>query len=349
MAQRAAVTRRLIALAMVVSALSSTPLAASEPLIIAHRGASGDRPEHTLAAYELAILQGADFIEPDLVPTRDGVLVARHENEISGTTDVASRPEFANRRATRIIDGREITGWFAEDFTLTELRSLRARERLPELRAGNTRFDGLYPVPTFAEVAQLVRAMEQKTGRKIGIYPEIKHPAYFDEAGHDMVALLLAAIEEADLADATDHVFIQCFEIGPLERLAGLTQLPLVQLVSSRGGPADRDLTYAEMLSDEGLRGIAEYADAIGPDVDLVLDPEGAFTGLVERAGAAGLKVHVWTIRRENAFLPERLRSGSDPASPGDMAGLLAELKQAGVRGLFTDHPGEVRESALLR
>eukprot|EP01031_Cornospumella_fuschlensis_P049354 gene49354-60413_t len=178
-------------------------------ILIGHRGASGERPEHTLASYERAIDAGADFIEPDLVPTKDGVLVARHENEISGTTDVADHPEFASRRRTHVIDGETMTGWFTEDFTLAELRTLRAKERLPKLRPANTRFDGLYQVPTFAEVLGLVKAKEAETGRRIGIYPEIKHPSWFSAQGIDTASMLLTMLDAAGYREASDPVFIQ--------------------------------------------------------------------------------------------------------------------------------------------
>jgi len=312
-------------------------------IIIAHRGASGERPEHTLAAYDRAIEQGADYIEPDLVPTRDGVLVARHENEISGTTNVADHPEFAARLTTRVIDGVEMTGWFTEDFTLAELRTLRARERLPELRVANTAFDGLYQVPTFAEVIALVKAREAETGRRIGIYPEIKHPAYFSAIGVDLAAMLVEQLHGAGYAKAGDPVFIQSFEIAPLVRLAGMTELPLIQLMSSEGGPAD-DLakTYAEMITPEGLRAIAGYADGIGVSLDLLLDAEGAPTGLVAAAHEAGLLVHGWTLRKENAFLPVGLRLGDHPAGQGHIALYWCQLVDSGIDGLFTDDPGPV-------
>jgi glycerophosphoryl diester phosphodiesterase len=310
--------------------------------IIAHRGASGERPEHTLAAYELAIDQGADFIEPDLVATKDGVLVARHENEISGTTDVADRPEFAGRKATRTIDGEEVTGWFTEDFTLTELRSLRARERLPELRAANTAYDGRFAVPTFAEVIALVKAKEAATGKRIGLYPELKHPSYFAAQGIELPALLLAELGEAGYTSARDPVFIQCFEIATLARMRGQTELRLVQLVAAEGSPPDLPaVPYAALVSPPGLAGTARYADAIGADIRLILKPDGSPTSLVADARAAGLPVHAWTVRRENAFLPEALRSGSDPAAPGDLAALVRLLKAAGVEAIFTDNPAE--------
>ncbi|MET0589020.1 MAG: glycerophosphodiester phosphodiesterase family protein [Novosphingobium sp.] len=306
-------------------------------IIIAHRGASGERPEHTLAAYELAIEQGADYIEPDLVPTKDGVLVARHENEISGTTDIALRPEFASRKATKTIDGKEVTGWFTEDFTLAELLTLRARERLPEVRPQNVKFDGLYPVPTFAEVAALAKA------KKVGIYPELKHPAYFSSIGMDTPDLLLAALRQEGLDGADAQVFIQCFEVGPLKRMRALTPLKLVQLIAAGGGPADvPGKRYADMMSDAGLRDVATYADAVGIDMALLGDDPNQAAATVARAKAAGLAVHVWTLRRENRFLPVAFRRGSDPDAPGDFAGAWRVMSFVGVDGVFTDNPGEV-------
>lgn len=311
-------------------------------LIIAHRGASGERPEHTLAAYDLAIDQGADFVEPDLVVTRDGVLVARHENEISETTDVAEHPEFADRRAIKTIDGREVEGWFAEDFTLAELRTLRARERLPQLRPENTRYDGRFAIPTLAEIIALVRSREAETGRRIGLYPELKHPGFLEQQGHDVVALLVAELHAAGYRSGDEPVFLQCFEIGPLVRLAGLTELRLIQLVAAQGGPADRpELTYAAMLAPESLPRIADYADGIGVDLSLILAPDGAPTGLIEAAHGEGLLVHAWTLRGENAFLPPALRRGDDPAAHGDFAALWRLLAEAGVDGVFTDNPRE--------
>jgi len=320
---------------------------ASAQLVIAHRGASGERPEHTLAAYERAIDQGADFVEPDLVVTRDGVLVARHENEISGTTDVADRPELAARRTTKTIDGESVTGWFTEDFTLAELRTLRTRERLPQLRPANVRFDGLYAVPTLAEVIALVRAKEAETGRRIGLYPELKHPAFLMQQGHDVVALLVEQLHAAGYRSAAEPLFIQCFEVAPLVRLAGLTELRLVQLVAAEGGPADRPgQTYATMLQSAHLPRIAGYADGIGAEASLILALDGAPTGLVDAAHRAGLEVHAWTLRRENAFLPPALRRGDDPAAAGDYAEQWRLLAAAGVDAVFTDNP---RDASAMR
>jgi glycerophosphoryl diester phosphodiesterase len=269
----------------------------SSPIVIAHRGASAYRPEHTLAAYSLAIAMGADYIEPDLVSTRDGVLVARHENEISGSTDVASRPEFAARGTTKQIDGRAVTGWFTEDFTLAELKTLRARERMPELRPANTAFDGLYEIPTFEEVIGLAKA------EGVGIYPETKHPAYFDSIGLSLEEPLLAALRGHDGA-----VFIQSFEAANLRELRALTDLPLIRL----GTVAD-------------LGEIAGYADGIGPPKRLVT------AEVVAEAHAAGLLVHPYTFRPENEFLPEAFRD--------DAPGELAFFYEQGVDGVFADNP----------
>ncbi|WP_235425483.1 glycerophosphodiester phosphodiesterase family protein [Croceibacterium mercuriale] len=315
---------------------------AATPLVIAHRGASGERPEHTLAAYDRAIDAGADFIEPDLVVTRDGVLVARHENEIGGTTDVAERAEFADRRTTKVIDGAALTGWFVEDFTLAELRTLRARERIPQLRPANVRFDGLYQVPTLAEIIALVRAREAETGRTIGLVPEIKHPTFLLTQGHDIAALAAAELAAAGYVDAEDAALIQCFEVGPIARLDGLTGLRLVQLVSAEGAPADRpDLPYAAMLTAGGLTEMARHADVLGGELSLLLQPDGTPAPLVAAAHAAGLAVHGWTLRRENQFLPPALRRGDDPAAPGDLAARWAMLAKAGVDAVFTDNPAD--------
>ncbi|OYX96159.1 MAG: glycerophosphodiester phosphodiesterase [Novosphingobium sp. 17-62-19] len=321
-----------------------------DPILIAHRGASGERPEHTLAAYERAIDAGADFIEPDLVPTKDGVLVARHENEISGTTDVADHPEFAARRKSVTIDGEALTGWFTEDFTLAELRTLRARERLPAIRPANTRFDGLWQVPTFAEVLALVRAKEAETGRRIGLYPELKHPSWFAAQGIDTAALLLPMLDKAGYRTADDPVFIQSFEAGPLERLRPMTKLRLVQLMASERGPPDRTGTsFAAMARPDGLSALARSVDAVGVEASMVLSADGKATPLVAAAHAAGLKVHVWTLRCENAFLPPALRRGNDPTAKGDCATAWQMLAQVGVDGVFSDNPREVQAARTAR
>jgi glycerophosphoryl diester phosphodiesterase len=320
---------------------------ASRPLIIAHRGASGERPEHTLAAYQRAIDLGADYIEPDLVLTKDGVLVARHENAISETTDVAARPEFADRKTTKVIDGQSITDWFTEDFTLAELKSLRARERLPQLRPGNSAYDGQYDIPTFAEVLTLLQVHAAKTGQRIGVYPETKHPAYFAAIGLPHEPPLLAVLSEFGYDSGNDPVFIQSFEVGNLRALADKTQLRLVQLIAAEGGPADLPaMRYADMLTPAGLADVAAYADGIGPYKDLVIARRadgtlGAPTGLVASAHGAGLAVHPWTMRAENVFLPKDLQRSDNPAAAGDLAAEIRAFVAAGVDGFFTDHSAE--------
>lgn len=315
-------------------------------LIIAHRGASGDRPEHTLAAYERAIDQGADYIELDLVATSDLALVSRHENELSGTTNVSSIEEFEGRRRDKIIDGQRMAGWFAEDFTLAELRQLRAKERIPSIRPANTRFNDLYQVPTLEDVVKLLRAKEAESGRRIGLYIELKHPNYLlQEAGIDMVDLLLRDLRKLGIT-ADDPVYLQCFEVGTLQRLNQRSDFKLVQLMAEEGGPADEPgIYYGDMLSPSGLTEVAKYADAVGPDMRLLFGPEGIPLGLVEDAHAAGLQVHAWTLRKENAFLPPVLRKGEGEGGIGDVLGMVALLDMQGVDGVFTDDPGLVKQA----
>ncbi|MBA4763107.1 MAG: glycerophosphodiester phosphodiesterase [Sphingomonas sp.] len=330
-----------LVLAMIATpALAKEAVISSKPIVIAHRGASGERPEHTLAAYSLAIEQGADFIEPDLVMTKDGQLVARHENDITGTTDVASRKEFADRKRTKTIDGISHTGWFTEDFTLAELKALRAKERLPLLRRGNAKFDGQFEVPTLREIIALAKAGTAKTGRTIGIYPETKHPSYFASIGLPMEALLVAELKAAGWDRADAPVFIQSFEVNNLKTLKQLTQVPLIQLMAADGGPADKaQPSYKAMATPEGLKAIAAYASGVGPQKDMVVAGDGTVLPLVADAHAAGLKVHPWTFRAENYFLPSGLRKGINPAGHGDMAAEIARFLAAGVDGLFTDYP----------
>ena len=339
--------RALFAFALL--AVPGAAMAADRPLLIAHRGASGERPEHTIAAYTRAIELGADFIEPDLVLTKDGVLVARHENEISTTTDVAAHPEFAARKTTKTIDGQAMTGWFTEDFTLAELRTLRAKERLPQLRPANTVFDGQFMIPTFDEIIALAKAKSKETGRTIGIYPETKHPTYFASIGLSHEKPLLAALKKAGYTKAGDPVFIQSFEVGNLIALSHKTGLRLIQLVEAQGGPPDRPgETYAHMMTPEGLKEIARYASGIGPAKDLLIarNADGSLgnpTGLISAAHAAGLKVHPWTFRAENYFLPTNYRSSADPAAAGNLTAEIKAFIAAGVDGLFSDFSGIAR------
>lgn len=315
------------------------------PIVIAHRGASGERPEHTLASYRLAIEQGADYIEPDLVLTKDGVLVARHENEISETTDVADRVEFAARKATKTIDGQKVTGWFTEDFTLAELKTLRARERLPKLRS--TDYDGQFEIPTFEEILALLADVNKGRKTSVGVYPETKHPSYFASIGLPHEAPLLAALDRFGYRGRTAAVFIQSFEVGNLIDLRAKSELPLIQLMDAEGGPADRPGTsYTAMASPAGLKMIAGYADGIGPNKAMVI-PRGALgslaepTHLVRDAHAAGLKVHPWTFRRENYFLPLGDKGGVNPAGHGDLGAEIAAYLRTGIDGLFSDNPRE--------
>lgn len=322
--------------------------------MIAHRGASGHLPEHTLEAYRLAIRMGADYVEPDLVSTRDGVLVARHENEISGTTDVARRPEFAARRTTRRIDGVEVEGWFTEDFTLAELKTLRARERIPHLRPANAEHDGRYAVPTLREVLELIREESARLGRAIGVYPETKHPSYFRGIGLPLEEPLLEALAEYGYTGPEDPVFIQSFETENLRWLRARTGVRLIQLLADEGAPFDLQLRgdprgYADLATPAGLAEIATYADGIGPAKEMILprDQGGNLaepTSLAADAHAAGLLVHPWTFRSESHFLPAALRAG-DPADPaaarlhGDAEAEYRRFRALGVDGVFTDFP----------
>ncbi|HEY1900336.1 MAG TPA: glycerophosphodiester phosphodiesterase [Steroidobacteraceae bacterium] len=342
------------------------------PIIIGHRGASGYVPEHTLASYFVAIQQGADFIEPDLVSTRDGVLVARHENEIGGTTDVAAHAEFAERRSTKLIDAVSIEGWFTEDFTLAELKTLRARERIAELRPGNARFDGQFEIPTLDEILDLVhgcevlrahaaRARHEPPPRRIGIYPETKHPSYFSSIGLALEEPLLDTLGRHDYTGQDAPVFIQSFETANLRRLATATQIPLVQLVAATGAPFDwvaagDSRNYAGMVTRRGLAQVAAYADAVGVEKALVIarTQQGALgspTALIDDAHAQGLLVHAWTFRAENHFLPIPQRRGPDPTAFGDLAAELTAYLQAGLDGLFIDQPilGVRTRDALLQ
>lgn len=304
--------------------------------IISHRGASGHRPEHTLASYELGARHGGDFIEMDLVATRDGKLICRHEQEIGGTTDVAERPEFADRRTTRVVDGREVTGFFAQDFTLEEIRTLRAVERLGHVREMNAMMDGAYQVPTLEEVIELAIALTGELGRPIGIYPETKHPAYHVSQGLELEPVLIAALREAGLAGPEPRVpvFLQSFEAESLRKLAE-TELPLVYLMGSQ----EHWLRYT---TPEGLAEVASFAHAIGPAKSLVIPTGedgslGEPTDLVDDAHEAGLLVHPYTFRSENHFLPAGLRSEGGPGDYGSFATEYEAFFEAGVDGVFTD------------
>lgn len=339
----------MLTAALLFSPLSAMLIDAPSPQIIAHRGASGERPEHTRAAYELAIEQGADIIEPDLVMTRDGHLIVRHENEIGGTTDVAHRPEFAARHTTKTIDGVQITGWFTEDFTLDELLTLKARERLAQLRPNSAAYDGTLDLLTLDQVIDIAESASQRLGRTIGVAPEIKHPAHFHALGLDIEEALITVLEEHQLAGPDAPILIQCFEVGPLQRLARRLDTPLVQLMALEGGPADRpDLTYAQMATPEGLANIASYAQTISVETGMILprDTAGASlpaTRLITHAHRTGLEVVVWTLRAENQFLPLEHRSSADLAEHGDMVGYAKRFQDLGVDAVFTDFPSLLR------
>jgi glycerophosphoryl diester phosphodiesterase len=319
-------------------------------LIIGHRGSAGYRPEHTLAAYELGARMGADYIEPDLVTTKDHVLVARHEPNITDTTDVASHPEFADRKTTKTIDGVTQTGWFTDDFTLAELKTLRAKERLPDVRQRNTLYDGRYQVPTFQEVIDLVKRLDRELHRDIGIYPETKHPTYFRAEGLPLEGLLVQTLNRNGLNRRGAKVFVQSFEISNLKALNKVLRVPLVQLLDSPDvKPGDvlaagGTTTYGDLATAAGLKGVAEYADGVGPFKDYIIprDASGhslAPTSFVADAHAAGLVVHPYTFRNENQFLPLEDRRGTDPNAYGNAFAEDQRFFAAGVDGIFTDNP----------
>ncbi|WP_414692329.1 glycerophosphodiester phosphodiesterase [Phenylobacterium sp.] len=315
------------------------------PLVIAHRGASGERPESTLLAFRQAIAEGADFIEPDLEVTKDGHLVVRHENEISQTTDVANRPEFASRKATKDVQGQKVTGWFTEDFTLAELKTIRCRERLPKLRPGSAAYDGQEQIPTYQEVIDLAKSESKRLGRVIGTYPELKHASHFEALGLKMEGRLADILKKNGLNSETAPVFIQCFDVLPLKTMMGLVKCQRIQLTSGGGAPTDSKSTpYKDMVSASGMKTIATYAHGVGPDYTQVIPTVdgglGPATALVKDAHAAGIAVHPYTVRAENAFLPPKLHIGTDPAAHGDVDALYKALLAAGVDGLFSDFPG---------
>ncbi|WP_049577074.1 glycerophosphodiester phosphodiesterase [Streptomyces sp. SBT349] len=325
------------------------------PTVVAHRGASGYRPEHTMGSYQLGLDLGADIIEQDLVPTKDGHLVCRHENDISGTTDVADHPEFADRRATKTVDGVELDGWFTEDFTLEELRTLRATERIPAERPDNTLYDGRWRIPTYEEVLRWAADQGRKRGRPVRLYTETKHPTYFRSLGLELERPLARLLREHRQHRADARVFLQSFEPTSMERMAELVETPRVVLLSSADSrPWDLEesgdpRTVADLVTRRGLREIAEYAQGVGPTLDLVIPrtPDGSLerpTRLVRDAHDAGLLVHPYTIRNENRYLPAEFRRGDDPNAYGDVFGALRAYFDTGIDGVFADQP----DTALL-
>ncbi|MFB2936282.1 glycerophosphodiester phosphodiesterase [Aerosakkonemataceae cyanobacterium BLCC-F154] len=313
-------------------------LNSSLPIIIAHRGASGFRPEHTLASYELAIALNADYIEPDLVSTKDGILIARHENEISTTTNIAECPEFVDRQTTKLIDGKSVTGWFTEDFTLSEIKTLKAKERLP---FRDRSFNNQFSIPTFQEIIDLVKLKSNEMGRSIGIYPETKHPTYFASIGLPLEKPLIEILHNNGYKSATDPIFIQSFETGNLQKLSQLTDLPLIQLLENFGQPFDLLMngdrrTYKDLTTPPELAKIAKYATGIGPNKQMIIpvDSDGKLlspTSLIADAHAAGLLVHPYTFRNENQYLAPDYNHNPE-----------AEYEQffsLGVDGVFSDFP----------
>lgn len=339
-------------LALTDPARAATP--AASPIVIGHRGASAYRPEHTAMSYKLAIQMGADFIEPDLVMTRDGVLVARHENEIGRTTDVARHPEFANRKVTRTIDGETFTGWFVEDFTLAELKTLRSRERRPDARPESARYDGQESVFTLQEIIDIAKAGAAAQGRPVGLYVELKNPDYFRSVGLPMEKALIDVLAANGLNTADAPVIIQSFFPSALVALRSMTPIKLMFLVNSQPPPAsilaaNHIARWSDVWSPDGLKKIASFADIVGPETQIILprDAEGRSlpaSDFVADAHAAGLKVHVWSVNPENLDLPVDLRCG-DPSSPGfghrlgDVETEARRLFARGIDGAFSDAP----------
>ncbi|MXG27844.1 glycerophosphodiester phosphodiesterase [Streptomyces sp. YIM 132580] len=325
------------------------------PTVIGHRGASGYRPEHTLGSYQLALDLGAHIVEQDLVPTKDGHLVCRHENDITGTTDVADHPEFAGRKATKKIDGVSYTGWFTEDFTLAELRTLRAKERIPGNRPDNTLYDGRWTIPTFEEVLRWADQEGRKRGKPVWLYVETKHPTYFRSLGLGLEEPLARLLRRFGRDRKNSPLILQSFEPGSVQRLARLVDTPRIVLLS---GPTTRPWdfvesgdprTVADLVTPAGLKWIASYAQGIGPTLDLVIpkDASGRLTRpttLVKDAHARGLLLHPYTLRNENSFLPADFRRGTDPNAYGDVLGAAAAYFATGIDGIFSDQP----DTALL-
>lgn len=312
------------------------------PLVIGHRGASGYRPEHTRSAYELAITLGVDALEPDIVATRDGVLVLRHENEISGTTDVASRPEFADRRTTKRVDGLTLTGWFTEDFTWAELRTLRAVERLPQVRQSSATFDGTEGILRLRDLLDILDAAAERSGRAISIVAEVKHPTYFGSIGLPLDELVAAELRAWDDGART---IVECFEQTVLGQIRERgVRGRFVYLAEARGSAPDqvarfgaKALPYSAQLTAAGVARLAKDVDGVSVDKALLLRPDGV--GLVDRAHAAGLDVFTWTLRPENRFLAPAHRVGKVARDWGDWRGEFREVLATGVDGIFVDHP----------
>ncbi|MEV6140851.1 glycerophosphodiester phosphodiesterase [Streptomyces sp. NPDC051992] len=325
------------------------------PTVIGHRGTSGYRPEHTLGSYQLALDMGAHIIEQDLVPTRDGHLVCRHENDITATTDVADHPEFASRRTTKKVDGVSLTGWFTEDFTLAELKTLRAKERIPGTRQKNTLYDGRWEIPTFEEVLRWADREGRRRGKPVWLYVETKHPTYFRGLGLGLEEPLAKLLRRYNRHREQSPLILQSFEPGSIQRLARLVETPRVVLLSAAGErPWDfvtsgDPRTVADLVKPAGLKWMASFAQGIGPTLDLVIpkDASGRLTApttLVRDAHAQGLVLHPYTMRNENTFLPADFRRGTDPNAYGDAFGAFQAYFATGIDGVFSDNP----DTALL-
>lgn len=344
----------LLGVASPVNAVEDTRTGESGAVVVGHRGAPGYRPEHTLASYELAYRQGVDWVDVDLVPTKDGQLVARHENDITGTTDVAAHPEFASRKTTKVVDGTSLTGWFTEDFTLAELKTLRATERIPAVRPHNTIYNGRWQIATYQEVLDLTKRLGRELHRTLGTYPEIKHSTYFSTIGNPTEPRLVDILNRNGLNRPNAPVIIQSFEVSNLKALSTQVRVPLLQLTSASGAPADfiakgDKRTYADLVTPAGLKEIATYADYLGPEKNQIIPRDTAGnlttpTALVRDAHQAGLEVAPYTFRNENSFLPTNLRSSADPAEWGDVFAEESAFLAAGIDGFFADQP----DTALL-
>lgn len=329
-------------------------------ILIGHRGACAFRPEHTIGSFQEALRRGTDYLEPDLVVTRDGHLIVRHENEISTTTNVAFMPEFADRKTVKIIDGVQREGWFTEDFLLSEIKTMRARERIKELRPSSAKWDDCFEILTFQEVIDFAKQNLTLSGARVGLYPETKHPSYFKNIGLPMEEKLIEQLERNGLNDADSPVFIQSFEVENLKQLRLMTSLPLVQLIDHKGlrpfdfvlaGPSE-GRSYDDLLTPNGLKEVATYANVIAPSKEwviardsnnLMLEP----TSLVLDAHAVGLKVHIWTLRPENFFLPDDLKAlpTSDDLLLGDSISEIQMYLNAGIDAFFNDSVSDGRKA----
>lgn len=313
------------------------------PLVIGHRGAPGYRPEHSRSSYELALAMGVDAVEPDVVCTKDGVLVVRHENEISATTDVAEHPRFADRKTTRRIDGQALTGWFTEDFTWEELSTLRVRERLPGLRASSASFDDVQPIMRLTDVLDLVRAGSAEHGREIGVVLEVKHATHFAGIGLDLAPLIARDLRAAGWADGELPLIIESFESTVLARLRALgVAASYVYLIEASGRPYDQLVahgrqaaTYRATVTPRGLDALVGAVDGISVNKRMLLDADST---IVADAHARGLKVFTWTARPENAFLSAQFRGRGGKEAYGDYESEWTVIADSGVDGVFVDH-----------